>query len=326
MALIRHASHRRTRKTIFLCLPCAIACLILQLVFPDGLRACIAPPRATRPPVVVLPGFGNDAVDYGAGELSLAGGEPLEDGGLVGRLQRRGFGSVEALPVARYDWLRVLLGLFDAEFQAGRAPPDTAFGWYLDRVDEAVARASEEDGGSRVCLLAHSAGGWLARAALGRADGALAKKVCCLVSLGSPHRAPPVEPPGDDQTRGALAFVDRCYPGTFHIEDDVQYITVAGTAVTGDGEAERGIPAREAFISYERLAGRGDVVGDGIVTLCSAHLDGALQITLPNVRHSVGTPEVWYGAEKVIDLWLPQVTKVLEAQAGVRAAPEKVVA
>eukprot|EP00444_Apocalathium_aciculiferum_P003184 CAMPEP_0183392610 /NCGR_PEP_ID=MMETSP0370-20130417/7300_1 /TAXON_ID=268820 /ORGANISM="Peridinium aciculiferum, Strain PAER-2" /LENGTH=301 /DNA_ID=CAMNT_0025572595 /DNA_START=65 /DNA_END=966 /DNA_ORIENTATION=+ len=269
--------------------------------------AFITLPKA-RPPVLVLPGFGNAAEDYGEGEL-ISTGEVVADGGLVGRLQRRGFESVEVLPVARADWLRILGGLWDEDFRAGSAPPDTAFGWYLDRVDESVKQATSRTG-QRVMLLAHSAGGWLGRAALGRRSAALSENVRAVVSLGSPHR----RPEADDQTRGALKFVDDNYPGAFLKSRGVEYVTVAGSAVLGDEAASQGTPERQAWVSYERLVGRGDVPGDGIVPCDNAHLDGATQITLPNVRHSIGTPKSWYGADAVIDEWLPQVTFALARQ------------
>ena len=47
-----------------------------------------------------------------------------------------------------------------------------SYGWYLERVDEAVREALRENpGATGVDLVAHSAGGWLARAFIG---GALA--------------------------------------------------------------------------------------------------------------------------------------------------------
>jgi len=270
-------------------------------------------PSVLRPPVIVLPGFGNDKDDYMSGELVASGGI-AEDGGLVGRLRKRGFEQVEVLPVARPDWLRILSGLLDADFREGSAPPETAFGWYLDRVDKAVAQMHASSG-HRVMLLAHSAGGWLARAALGRNRCALASSVSALVTLGSPHCAPPKEPPGDDQTRGALSYVDNKFPGAALRANGVEYVTVAGSAIVGDGSAARGTAEREAWISYLRLVGRGDVPGDGIVALSGAHLDGATQVTLPNAKHSIGTPKEWYGSNNVIDTWLPQVTLTLARQA-----------
>jgi len=270
----------------------------------------------TRPPVLVLPGFGNDSGDYLDVEPTVTDREH-GTGGLVTRLQNRGFHSVEVLPVARADWLRVAAALLDEDFRAGTAPPDTAFGWYLDRVEEALERAHTAHG-ERVLLLAHSAGGWLARAALGRRPD-LAARTRALVTLGSPHRAPPTEPPGEDQTRGALSYVDDRYPGAFFQDQGVDYVTVAGGAVQGEGAFERGTREKEAWISYQRLVGRGDVRGDGIVPLESAHLDGALQVTLPDATHSIGTPEEWYGAEPVIDKWLPQVTFRLALQSALGA-------
>lgn len=276
--------------------------------------AFVSVPKSLRPPVLVLPGFANDAQDYKDGELAASGGPAVTpDGGLAGRLRRRGFEKVEVLPVARADWLRVAGALFNDDFRAGRAPPETAFGWYLDRLDEWVDKVAQSTG-QRVLLMGHSAGGWLARAGLGRKDQALATRTRALVSLGAPHRAPPTEPPGDDQTKGALTYVDANYPGAFLQRQGVEYVTVAGSAVIGDSSAERGTPEREAAISYERLVGRGEVVGDGIVALGSAHLEGATQVTLPGVRHSIGTPTQWYGAEEVIDRWLPEVTLALARQ------------
>ena len=49
-------------------------------------------------------------------------------------------------------------------------------------------------------------------------------------------------------------------------------------------------------------------IGDGIVSLAYAHLDGAKQLTLPNVYHSINSPgDYWYGGEAVVDQWLPIV-------------------
>jgi len=62
-----------------------------------------------------------------------------------------------------------------------------------------------------------------------------------------------------------------------------------------------------AWRSYVQVCGRGDVVGDGVVPLEAAHLDGAKQINLKDVFHSINAPRAWYGSEEVIDSWLRQV-------------------
>ena len=44
-----------------------------------------------------------------------------------------------------------------------------------------------------------------------------------------------------------------------------------------------------------------------------AHLEGAEQITLDGVFHSVDMPNDWYGAEGIVDLWLARVYMELRA-------------
>lgn len=154
--------------------------------------------KLPTPPVVILPGFGNAGLDY----VTPLGAN--ESAGLKAALERRGFDTVEVVPVDRTDWLRVAGGLLDADFRAGEGTPNgRAFGWYLERTGETVRKAKAKAAASgeadaRVLLLGHSAGGWLARAALG--DGTpesslarlnAAEDVCGLVTLGTPHLPPP---------------------------------------------------------------------------------------------------------------------------------------
>ena len=63
--------------------------------------------------------------------------------------------------------------------------------------------------------------------------------------------------------------------------------------------------ARFAYNSYEAVCGDGTTCGDGVVPLCAAHLDQAIQITLPNIYHSINVPEQWYGTDTVsaFDMW-----------------------
>lgn len=70
------------------------------------------------PPYVILPGFGNAAVDYT---------EPLqqpEEVGLAAALGRRGVDSVSVVPIERSDWLNVLRGALDINFLRNTAQPD----------------------------------------------------------------------------------------------------------------------------------------------------------------------------------------------------------
>ena len=175
--------------------------------------------KLPTPPVVILPGFGNAGLDY----VTPLGAD--ESVGLKAALERRGFDTVEVVPVDRTDWLRVAGGLLDADFRAGEGTPDgRAFGWYLERTGETVRKAKAKaaaagDADARVLLLGHSAGGWLARAALG--DGTpesslarlnAAEDICGLVTLGSPHLPPPEGPPRRDETKMNASSRDHSEP------------------------------------------------------------------------------------------------------------------
>lgn len=283
-------------------------------------------------PVVICPGFGNDSVDYDT---------PLDQPssvGLISVLSRRGFDKdkIYTVPVERKDWARVALGLLDIPrfYKNDCLPSGFGYGWYLKRLKDEVDRAYEESGGQKVLLLAHSAGGWLARAAM--ADGVwcserqikTSDRIQCLTTLGAIHRVPSVGP-NSCVTRGALKNTDALYPGAFLREDGIAYITVGGSAVVGDNtkpdsvglsEADElyskrgeGSAGRVAFTSYKAVSGIGDIIGDGVVPLEWAHLEGAKQITLDGVVHSINEAGTtipsnrWYGSEDVIDRWLPIV-------------------
>lgn len=45
--------------------------------------------------------------------------------------------------------------------------------------------------------------------------------------------------------------------------------------------------------------------------LVYAHLEGAEQVTLDGVFHSVDKPDEWYGSEAVVDRWLAAVAREL---------------
>lgn len=50
-----------------------------------------------------------------------------------------------------------------------------------------------------------------------------------------------------------------------------------------------------------------------------AHLEGAEQVTLEGVFHSVDKPDEWYGSEGVVDRWLAAVVKELGPSRGLKA-------
>lgn len=299
------------------------------------------PPKNVR--LLILPGFGNDAIDYYLPQ------QP--QGSLVDNLCKRGWDEqqIRVLPVARSDWLQVFLqGALDWSFwQGNMAPTQPAFKWYLDKVTQqiqdlcATTNAVSDDESSskstdpiQVVLLCHSAGGWLARAALGfnsRNDTATIdlSSVLGVVTLGSPHIPPP--PDAMDMTRGALRITDQLFPGAYHAasttsdtatDNNLFYISVMGQAIRGV-EQQRSNPWEPttvtgfAYTSYQAVCGDGSVTGDGVVPVCSGHLEGAQQLNLPNVFHSINAPDQWYGSDAVMDSWhsvmLEQVVAKLAA-------------
>jgi len=219
-------------------------------------------------------------------------------------------------------------------------------------------RRLRADGGPdapKIFLVGHSAGGWLGRAALGygdcsahadttdgTADAPVAgaetddaaqvpvAAVAGIVTLGTPHLPPP--PEVMDMTRGALRLTNELFPGAYHGRE-MAYVTVAGNAVRGKRRGEKGSmfggkrepPSKEEFAynSYGPVCGQGDVDGDGLVPVISAHLEGEggvpaagggteIRLDLDGVFHSVDNPDTWYGSEKVIDMWLDVVLEELE--------------
>jgi pimeloyl-ACP methyl ester carboxylesterase len=201
--------------------------------------------------LLILPGFGNDASDY---RWTLPA-EPSSDlnirvGSLVDSLVACGWldEQIQVLPVQRLDWLQVFVnGLFDETFWLGTTNPTRpSFRWYLQAIAQSVRDISSDD--TYVVLICHSAGGWLARAALGyfgnttvsnESDNATLiplHRVLGLVTLGSPHLPPP--PDIMDMTRGALKITNAKFPGAYYKdatspENSLFYITVMGNAIQG---------------------------------------------------------------------------------------------
>lgn len=245
-------------------------------------------------------------------------------------LGRRGFDTekIYTVPIQRLDWMNVARGLFDFRFYTGNAKADgLGYGWYLKRLRETVELAHEESGGEKVLLLAHSAGSWLARAALG--DGAWCETrglrssdiVRGLITLGGVHRAP--DDASSCVTRGALKNTDTLYPGAFLAKEGVQYFSIGSAAVEGNSDTDCNAQ-KVAFHGYKVVSGAGDMIGDGIVPLEWTKLEGAKHISLEGVFHSICNTEAkhssevhefnekWYGSEKVIDRWLPEIMKDLD--------------
>eukprot|EP00884_Botryococcus_braunii_P020581 jgi/Botrbrau1/7206/Bobra.0300s0032.1 len=278
-------------------------------------------PKAA-PPVVILPGFANNKRDY-------LEGNGVEDISFVEALKDRNFKPF-VLDLHRRDWLRVGRAFFTRKYWAGEATTEEGYNWYLDRVAELVDHALEQTNHHQVDIIAHSAGGWLARAFIGdstwrcsreerqarakprtkpREDGWEEEeeheeeedgyflcapgphpKVRCLVTLGSPH-LPPAKGKHRDMTGGALHWVNTLWPGAKYADQGFKYICVAGRTVKGNSSAPPDSLSRYAHNTYSMVSGDGTLEGDCVVPLDSATLPGAHNIVLEGVVHSVANLE-----------------------------------
>lgn len=264
--------------------------------------------RREQPVFVILPGFGTASLDY-----INPNGRGVEKG-LAAGLAKRGVTSY-VVPVQKGDWFKVAAGLLEPNFWKKKMLPDgRAYGWYLQKVRETVQEARKVEHVDKVVLCGHSAGGWLARAVLGtgtfdtQTGLQSGDAISCLVTLGAPHFPGPT-----DMTFGALTYTSDAYPGAFLAPSGIKYVTVAGEAIRGQKIAglPRKDPALRAYNSYQFVCGEGELFGDGVVPVKSAHLSGALQITLPGVTHDITSLETWYGADAAIDRWLPQTLRLI---------------
>lgn len=144
--------------------------------------------------------------------------------------------------------------------------------------------------------------------------------VAAIVTLGSPQRPPST---GLDVTGGAQKWVDTSFPGAFYKDMGIGYVCVCGKTVEGVKrdvwKMEDPSPPSYAFNSYAQVCGDGATVGDAVVPLQSAFLDGAECLELEGVFHSMSrlgtyseaSEYPWYGSSQVLDRWLaPLVVKL----------------
>lgn len=273
-----------------------------------------------KPRFLILPGFGNDQIDYI---------NPLGQGdgfGFATALKSRGY-EVHVAPINRLSWINILRSVTTKEFYSNNCRPEQLFQFYFDNINETIDQLNDKNQ-DPIILLGHSAGGWLARAMMGNgtwynSENPTRSRISGLVTLGTPH-LPPL-PTAPDMTRGALRYVAESYPGAYLKNQGVFYLSVAGGAVTANPEAPRGSVSKFAANSYQQVTGIisppfddvtitnedssldvNIITGDGVVPLSHAHLDGAEQITINNCYHSIQS-NMWYGSDVIVDRWLPSV-------------------
>jgi triacylglycerol esterase/lipase EstA (alpha/beta hydrolase family) len=195
--------------------------------------------------------------------------------------------SAVVVPLKWWEWLPTVGG-------RSMAP-------ILAKLDATVKQVLQDYSAPQVNIIAHSAGGWVARIYLGALpyyDRVWHGEplVSRLITLGTPHRS--LEP----WTRRNLSFVNDNYPGAFH--SSIKYVCVAGKSVYGEKKLSRWL----AYSSYELTCGIGNSWGDGITPIEAAHLDGAENLAIDGVNHSPRSG-TWYGSDAIAGIWSTHIKK-----------------
>src|SRR5918911_4360565 len=164
-------------------------------------------------------------------------------------------------PVSYRRLARILANLSGFEVHVASITP---WDWILGRIHgygqlvfevaTTVDKALLESDSDKAVLVAHSAGGVLARVYLGgdppyggrRYAGH--RRVSHLITLGTPHNVP------NEGRLAPIAEVNRLFPGALHA--GIRYLCVAGAAVDG-------VSSRRARKRYEHFVSDGRVKGDG---------------------------------------------------------------
>ncbi|MEB3292443.1 MAG: lipase [Synechococcales bacterium] len=231
-------------------------------------------------PAILLPGYFAPGSEY----QTLA--QLLETAGI----------STTIVPLTKWDWIPTL---------GGRSIQPI-----VEKINQTVQAVRQQTSCSRVNLIGHSAGGWIARIYLGAmpydVHGMQPGKTYAwkahewvdrLITLGTPHTSQ------ERWTRKNLDFVNQTYPNAYH--EDVRYICIAGQSVYGEkAGTKRTWSSWLAYNSYELTCGEGNTWGDGITPIAAAHLEGAENLVLDGVRHAPRSPDRWYGSPDVLPAWI----------------------
>lgn len=99
------------------------------------------------PVCVILPGFGNAAVDY-----SNPFGADFKTS-ISYALEKRGF-EVRVMPLMRSQWFNVLWGLFDLSFWLSKVTPyERSYGWYVKMARDIITEVGAK--GTGVIVIGH---------------------------------------------------------------------------------------------------------------------------------------------------------------------------
>lgn len=221
------------------------------------------------------------------------------------------FGQFEVAPLPRTEWIKVARQLPTKAFWQAELDVPVTLQWYFDAIEDGISNILARDPNARICLCGHSIGGWVARAWLGGLSESSSaayrvgsEKVTSLVTLGTPHSAPPEESPLAifDQTRGLLKAIDKsdsCSASALK-ERGIRVTNVISDALSAN-LLTTDIEQIVAATSYLPLTGSFSEKGDGIVPISIGFMEEpAERIVLSEcrrtgqaIRHSHVLPTPW---------------------------------
>ena len=158
----------------------------------------------------------------------------------------------ETLEVVRHSYH--VPATLTMDFLTASLKPAKTLGFFYEALDKAFAQVQADYGADvKVAVLGHSIGGWVARSYLGEVLGAeeASRRVCSLVTLGTPHNPPPKDSPvaALDQTRGLLTYINEEFPAGAPLPPS------AVTCVAGKGtKAPESVGALLEVAQYSALA------------------------------------------------------------------------
>ncbi|KVI00583.1 GPI inositol-deacylase PGAP1-like protein [Cynara cardunculus var. scolymus] len=317
------------------------SCTCSAVAQPDSSSTSLSSSSVIHRPAVILPGLGNNTGDYeklaltlqGYGVSSVVANVSRIDwlrnaAGLVDPNYWRG--TLQPRPVLDWYLIRVDEAVNEAlkQSQGGSLSiiGHSAGGW--------LARVYMEEFKKANVSLLLTLGSPLQYVLLSK----FASRLICRCFKQSflfyvNFRPPPKGLPGVvDQTRGLLYYVEKnCRKAVYTPE--LRYVCIAGRYIQGsrffdDSDSATSIPvaleqsvpnvavesdtstltSTGATFRTRFVCGQADVWGDGVVPEVSAHLEGALNISLEGVYHSpVGSDDEsrpWYGSPAVVEQWV----------------------
>ena len=103
-----------------------------------------------------------------------------------------GHSTVRVVPIARWEWLLNALGFFTLDYWQSMLKPSPILDWYFRKMESTISEALKVNSQvKKLNIIGHSVGGWLTRVYLAEYNQSSNIQVKSLITLGTPHLAPP---------------------------------------------------------------------------------------------------------------------------------------